>query len=117
MSFTHLHVHTQYSILDGATRIKDMIAKAISDGMPAVAITDHGNMFGVKAFYDECKKQKFKGIIGSEAYVARRTRFDKSEVIDRSGEHLVILAKNMTGYKNLTKLTSAAAVEGFYYPS
>ncbi|MBR2980944.1 MAG: DNA polymerase III subunit alpha [Odoribacter sp.] len=115
MSFTHLHVHTQYSILDGATRIKDMIAKAISDGMPAVAITDHGNMFGVKAFYDECKKQKFKGIIGSEAYVARRTRFDKSEVIDRSGEHLVILAKNITGYKNLTKLTSAAAVEGFYY--
>lgn len=115
MSFTHLHVHTQFSILDGATRIKDMIAKAISDGMPAVAITDHGNMFGVKAFYDECKKQKFKGIIGCEAYVARRTRFDKSETIDRSGEHLVILAKNITGYRNLTKLASAAAVEGFYY--
>ena len=115
MSFTHLHVHTQYSILDGATRIKDMIAKAKEDGMPAVAITDHGNMFGVKAFYDECKKQSFKGIIGCEAYVARRTRFDKSELIDRSGHHLVILAKNMKGYRNLTKLCSAAWIEGQYY--
>ena len=94
MSFTHLHVHSQFSILDGATRIKDMIAKAKADNMPAVALTDHGNMFGVKAFYDECKKQGFKGIIGCEAYVARRTRFDKTEQIDRSGEHLVILAKN-----------------------
>ena len=117
MSFTHLHVHTQYSILDGATRISDMIAKAKKDGMPAVAITDHGNMFGVKAFYDACKKEDFKGIIGCEAYVARRTRFDKSksERIDRSGWHLILLAKNLKGYRNLTKLCSAAWVEGHHY--
>ncbi len=115
MSFTHLHVHTQYSILDGATRIPDMVKKAKEDGMGAVAITDHGNMYGVKAFYDECRRQKMKPIIGCEAYVARRGMAEKKTKEDASGEHLIILAKNLTGYKNLMKLCSKAFTEGMYY--
>lgn len=115
MAFTHFHVHSQYSILDGAASIPGLIAKAKADGMTALSLTDHGNMFGAKLFYDLCRKHKIKPIMGCEAYVARISRFNKEKPIDRSGEHLIILAKNLQGYRNLTKLASAAYIDGFYY--
>lgn len=115
MSFTHLHVHSQYSILDGAASLKGLVKKAVADGMPALALTDHGNMFGAKLFYDLCKAEGVKPIIGMEAYVARVSLDSKEKEVDRSGEHLVILAKNMTGYKNLVRLCSIAHTDGFYY--
>ena len=115
--FTHLHVHTQYSILDGASNVPDLIAKAKGDGMKAVAITDHGNMFGVKTFYNEARNQGIKPIIGCEMYMAEGSRHEKSEKKDRSGYHLIVLAKNYTGYRNLIKLVSYAWTEGFYYTS
>jgi len=114
-SFTHLHVHTQYSILDGASAIGALLDKAKADGQPAIAITDHGNMYGVKEFYDKAKQKEIKPILGCEAYVATNSRFDKSGKEDRSGDHLIILAKNLQGYKNLTKLASFAFIDGFYY--
>ncbi len=114
-TFTHLHVHTQYSILDGAAVIKSLIAKAKKDNMEAVAITDHGNMFGVKEFHNEAKKQGIKPILGCEVYVARRSRFEKSDKSDGGGFHLVLLAKNKQGYKNLIKMVSYGWTEGFYY--
>src|ERR1035437_10888549 len=87
VDFVHLHVHSQYSILDGACKLTDMIEKAIADGMPGVAVTDHGNMFGIKEFHDEASKHKgFKPIIGCETYVARRSHKEKSELIDRKGD-------------------------------
>ena len=113
--FVHLHVHTQYSILDGASNISELIAKARNDGMPAVAITDHGNMFGVKEFVNEANKQGIKPIIGCEVYVASRSRTDRTEKEDRSSRHLILLAKNLTGYLNLAKLVSLGYIEGFYY--
>lgn len=113
--FTHLHVHSQYSILDGAASISGLVTKAKSDGMVALALTDHGTMFGVKEFHIECKKQNIKPILGCETYVAARTITDKSEKIDRAGYHLILLAKNKTGYKNLVKLVSIGNTEGFYY--
>ncbi len=115
MKFTHFHVHSQYSILDGAASISGLIDKAVADGMPALSLTDHGNMFGIKLFYDTCRKKGIKPILGCEAYVARVSRFNKEKQIDRSGEHLILLAKNLAGYRNLVKLTSAAFVEGYYY--
>lgn len=114
-NFTHLHVHTQYSILDGASNIKELITKAKNDGMTALAITDHGNMFGVKEFYNEARARKIKPIIGCEAYVAENNRFEKTGKEDRSGHHLILLAKNITGYQNLVKLVSLSYTEGFYY--
>ena len=113
--FTHLHVHSQYSILDGASKIKRMIDKAKEDGMPAIALTDHGNMFGIKEFHAAATSSGVKPILGIEAYVARRTRFDKGERQDRSGYHLIILAKNKVGYHNLMRLASLGYVDGFYY--
>lgn len=115
MKFTHLHVHSQYSILDGAASIKGLVSKAKSDGMTALALTDHGTMYGAKLFYDTCRKEKIKPIIGLEAYVARRSLKKKQEPVDRSGEHLIVIAKNHTGYKNLMKLCSISSIEGFYY--
>ena len=115
MKFTHFHVHSQYSILDGAASIPGLIDKAIADGMPAISLTDHGSMYGIKLFYDICRKKGIKPILGCETYVARVSRFSKTQQADRSGEHLILLAKNLTGYKNLVKLVSAAHVEGFYY--
>ena len=115
MSFTHLHVHSQYSILDGAASVHGLVAKAVKDGMPAIALTDHGNMFGIKLFHDQCREKGIKPILGVEGYVARVSRHDKEREIDRSGEHLILLAKNAQGYKNLVKLCSIAYTEGFYY--
>ncbi|MCF8372856.1 MAG: DNA polymerase III subunit alpha [Bacteroidales bacterium] len=113
--FVHLHVHTQYSILDGASNIPKIIAKAKDNGMKAIAITDHGNMFGAKVFHKEAHKQGIKPILGCEVYVSKTTRFDKSDKIDRGGNHLILLAKNPVGYKNLIKLVSFAWMEGYYY--
>ena len=106
MEFTHLHVHTQYSILDGASSIPVLMKKAKEDGMKALAITDHGNLFGAKEFYNEARSHSIKPIIGCEVYLARRNRFDASTKEDRGGYHLILLAKDLTGYKNLVKLVS-----------
>ncbi len=114
VDFTHLHVHTEYSILDGACRIKPLIKRAEELGQKAIAITDHGVMFGCIDFYLECKEHGIKPIIGCEVYVAPRTRFDKVHGIDNKRNHLVLLAKNFNGYKNLVKLVSSAWVDGFY---
>ena len=161
--FVHLHVHSQYSLLDGQASISKLVDKAIADGMPGIALTDHGNMFGVKEFFnyvkkknsarkdrikflqslierlengtaseaemgddasaalakarlelDSMPKEDFKGIIGSEVYVARRSLYDKEGKPDQSGYHLILLAKNEKGYKNLIKIVSKAWTEGFY---
>jgi DNA polymerase-3 subunit alpha len=114
-SFVHLHVHTQYSILDGASGIKALMKRARDLDMEALAITDHGNMFGVKEFHDAAVAARIKPIIGCEIYVARGTLEDKTTKEDRSGDHLILLAKNKTGYSNLIKLVSHAWIKGFYY--
>ncbi len=113
--FTHLHVHTQYSILDGASSIPDLIDRVKELGMDSIAITDHGNMFGVKEFHNTASKKGVKPIIGCEIYVAKRSIEDVSGKEDRSGDHLILLAKNLKGYKNLIKLISTAWIKGFYY--
>lgn len=113
MSFTHLHVHTEYSLLDGAARINDLIDRAKELGMDSIAITDHGNMYGVIEFYKKCTKAGIKPIIGMEAYVAPKTIADKNGKSENA--HLILLCKNLTGYKNLIKLSSIAFVDGFYY--
>ena len=117
MSFAHLHVHTQYSILDGQSKIRDLIDTAVANGQPALAITDHGNMFGVKEFLDTVAKKEapLKPIVGCEMYVAGNSRFDRKGREDQSSYHLIMLAKNMDGYHNLIKLSSKAYIEGFYY--
>ena len=114
-SFVHLHVHTQYSILDGAAAVKPLVSRARELGMTAIAITDHGNMFGVKGFHDAATEESIKPIIGCEIYVARTSLEDKTSVEDRSGDHLILLAKNKTGYLNLVRLVSEAWIRGFYY--
>lgn len=113
--FVHLHVHSQYSILDGAAKTGDLAAKAKEQEMPAVAVTDHGNMFAAKEFHVACNKAGVKPILGIEAYVARRGHLVKEEKSDGSGHHLVLLAKNYKGYQNLMKLTSIAHTDGMYY--
>ena len=114
--FVHLHVHTTYSLLDSTLRLSDLFRKAKEYKMPAIAITDHGNLFGAIEFYQQAQKAGIKPIIGCELYVAPRSRFDKSSSdIGESSRHLVILVKNMQGYKNLLKLTTAGYLEGFYY--
>lgn len=114
--FIHLHVHTQYSILDGACRIKEMVKKAVDLGMKGVAITDHGNLFGLKEFHEAaCAHKGFKPIIGCETYVARRDHKDKVEMGDRKGDHLILLAKDLNGYHNLVRLISFAWKDGHYY--
>ena len=113
--FTHLHLHTHYSLLDGAASIESLVNKAKENGMNAMAITDHGNMYGVVEFVQYARKQGIKPIIGCEMYVAEGSRFEKRGRMDRSGYHLILLAKNLIGYKNLCKLCSIGFQEGFYY--
>ena len=140
MNFTHLHVHSHYSLLDGLSKVEEIVDKCIDSGMNAVALTDHGNMYGIKDLLDYCKKVNgerkklmgdegfvpFKPIVGVEAYCARRGRLSKNEdkaisaegrtyVIDRSGWHLILLAKNMTGYHNLCRLVSAGYMSDAFY--
>ena len=140
MSFAHLHLHTEHSLLDGLTRIPDLVKKCRASGMPAVAVTDHGNMFGMMKLFDACEKTKdaegnwaVKPILGCEVYVAPKTRFDRKleaknatgeegleDCVDPSGSrdagyHLVLLAKNSVGFTNLSRLVSAGFTEGFYY--
>jgi len=113
--FVHLHVHTEYSLLDGACRIKDLVSACKEKGMKSIAMTDHGVMFGAIDFYNECRAQGIKPIIGCEVYTARRTRFDKESAYDSDYGHLILLAKDNVGYKNLIKIVSAAYTDGFYY--
>ena len=113
--FVHLHIHSEFSLLDGANRIKDLPVRAKELGMDAMAITDHGVMYGAIDFYKACKKEGIKPIIGCEVYVAPRSRFDKEPNIDNKYNHLIILAKNNQGYKNLSKLVSLGFTEGYYY--
>ncbi|MCY4036993.1 MAG: DNA polymerase III subunit alpha, partial [bacterium] len=127
-SFVHLHVHTEYSILDGASRVRDLVKAAAADGQPALGITDHGNMYGVIDFYRSCRSQGVKPVIGIEAYMAhedrrsrprRRGKLDDSGGSAEGGEklyyHLTLLAENNVGYKNLIQLSSRAFLEGYYY--
>ncbi|PIR13467.1 DNA polymerase III subunit alpha [Candidatus Falkowbacteria bacterium CG11_big_fil_rev_8_21_14_0_20_39_10] len=115
MSFVHLHNHTHYSLLDGLTKIDELIAAAKTEGAPAVAITDHGTMYGAIEFYQKCQAAGIKPIIGVEAYLAPGSRHDKVARADEKNYHLLLLAKDNEGYKNLIKLTSIAHLEGFYY--
>jgi len=115
MKFTHLHVHTHYSLLDGLIKPRELVQKVKDDGATAVAITDHGVMYGVIDFYKECRKEDIKPIIGCEMYLAPNGRHNKRAKADEKNYHLVLLAKNNTGYKNLIQLVSAAHLEGFYY--
>ena len=115
--FAHLHLHSVYSLLDGAIRISDLVKEVKAQGMSSVAITDHGNMFGTLDFYDAAVKEGIKPLIGCEFYVAPGSRFEKKNVdriADGNAFHLVLLAKNKTGYKNMIKMASRAYTEGFY---
>ncbi len=114
-NFVHLHNHSEYSLLDGAARLTDMVKKAKELGMPAVALTDHGVMYGVVDFYKLAKKEGIKPIIGCEVYVAPRSRFEKTPRREESAYHLILLAENQVGYQNLCALSSYAFTEGFYY--
>jgi DNA polymerase-3 subunit alpha len=115
LAFTHLHVHTEYSLLDGAARIGELVAQAKKLKMTSLAITDHGNMFGVIDFYKACCKAGIKPVLGCEVYTAARRMEDMDPTKDKYQGHLVLLAENMTGYKNLMKIVSAAYTRGFYY--
>ena len=115
MSFAHLHVHTEYSLLDGFSNIKKLVKRVKEMNMESIAITDHGTMFGVIDFYKAAKAEGIKPIIGLEAYMAARTMKDKDSKLDRTSSHLLLLAENETGYRNLLKIASAAQMEGFYY--
>ena len=127
-SFTHLHVHTEYSMLDGAARIGEVVGAAVADGQPALGITDHGNMYGILDFYKECRKQGIKPILGTEAYMAHESRFERparrGRVDDTGGDtdggrklyyHLTLLAESNEGYRNLIQLASRAFLEGYFY--
>ncbi len=115
MKFTHLHTHSHYSLLDGLSKVKDMVKLAKEHGMTAIALTDHGVMYGAIDFYTTCVKNGIKPIIGCEVYVANRSRLQKEPNIDNKRYHLTLLAKDNTGYQNLIKLTTAAHLEGYYY--
>lgn len=115
VDFVHLHNHSEYSLLDGLSKIKPMVEYAKKLGMKAIAITDHGNMYGAIKFYKACKEAGIKPIIGCEIYVAKRSMHDKEAGVDKDQNHLILLAKNGTGYKNLIKIVSISHLEGFYY--
>ena len=127
-SFTHLHTHTEFSMLDGAARVGDLVAAAVADGQPALGITDHGNMYGVLDFYKACRDQGVVPIIGTESYMAGESRLERpvrrGRVDDTGGDvdggqklyyHLTLLAETVEGYRNLMQLSSAAYLEGYYY--
>ncbi|MGN0550541.1 MAG: DNA polymerase III subunit alpha [Acutalibacteraceae bacterium] len=114
MAFVHLHVHSEYSLLDGACKLKELVKLAKSQGQTAVAVTDHGAMYSAVDFYKLAKKEGIKPVIGCEVYVAKRGRLDKTPELDRENRHMVLLCKNNTGYQNLIKLVSLAWTEGFY---
>ena len=117
-NFVHLHVHSEYSLLDGAARIKGLVEKAVKLGMPAVALTDHGVMYGVIEFYKAAKKAGIKPIIGCEVYMAPKSRFEKQASKGKREDtsyHLTLLAANNQGYQNLMRLASFGFLEGFYY--
>ena len=112
--FVHLHLHSQYSLLDGANRLEELLQTASESQMPAMALTDHGNMFGAVDFYKKAHSAGVKPILGMEAYVAQGSRLERQP--GRGGSnHLVLLAENATGYQNLIKLTSSAYLDGFYW--
>ncbi|HEY5096652.1 MAG TPA: PHP domain-containing protein, partial [Acidimicrobiales bacterium] len=127
-SFTHLHTHTEFSMLDGAARVNDLVQAAVADGQPALGITDHGNMYGVLDFYAACREAGINPVIGTEAYMAAESRHERpvrrGKVDDTGGDvaggeklyyHLTLLAESTEGYRNLLKLSSAAYLEGYYY--
>lgn len=113
--FVHLHVHTEYSLLDGASRIKPLVNHVKSIGQKAIAITDHAVLFGIQEMYDEANKVGIKPILGMEGYMARSSRFEKDKELDKSPNHILFLTTSLDGYKNLIKLSSLAQLEGFYY--
>ncbi|MDE5564999.1 MAG: PHP domain-containing protein, partial [Oscillospiraceae bacterium] len=113
-AFVHLHVHSEYSLLDGACRISQLVEQTKALGQTAVAVTDHGNLYAAVTFYEAAKEASIKPIIGCEVYVAQRTRFDRDALLDGKSYHLVLLCENEEGYQNLVKLVSAANLEGFY---
>ncbi|HID15500.1 MAG TPA: PHP domain-containing protein, partial [Candidatus Atribacteria bacterium] len=113
--FVHLHNHTEYSLLDGSCRISDLIEKTVEYGMDAVAITDHGVMYGVIEFYDKAKKAGIKPLIGIETYVAPESLYKKEPKAKVKSYHLTLIAKNKKGYQNLLALSSVAQIDGFYY--
>lgn len=113
-SFVHLHLHSQYSLLDGANRLDDVLAAAKAAAMPAVALTDHGNLFGALDFYDRARKLGVRPIVGMEAYVAQGSHTDR-DASRSSSNHLVLLARNEVGYRNLIRLTTRSYLDGFYY--
>ncbi len=113
--FIHLHTHSHYSLLDGLSKIGDLVEKAKEDGMEAIALTDHGAMYGAIDFYMECTKAGIKPIIGVEAYMAVRNLGDKEPGVDNKRYHLTLLAKNFEGYKNLMKLVTISQIDGYYY--
>ena len=114
MGFVHLHVHTEYSLLDGACRIGSLVERVKELGQTAIAITDHGVMYGVVDFYKACRAARIKPILGCEVYVAPRTMQDRVHGIDNEARHLVLLCENETGYRNLSYLVSMGFIEGFY---
>ena len=115
MSFVHLHVHTHYSLLDGFSKIKKLVQRTKELGMPAVAISDHGSMFGVIEFYQAARAVGVKPIIGMEGYLSPRRMYQKDAQFDKRAAHILLLAKNQTGYQNLLEIASASQLEGFYY--
>ena len=115
MRFTHLHTHSHYSLLDGLSKIDELVARAKELGMDSLALTDHGAMYGAIEFYNKCKEAGIKPIIGLEAYISPRGMLEKSGKVDADYFHLTLLAQNQEGYKNLILLSTAAHLEGFYY--
>jgi len=115
--FVHLHTHSEYSLLDGLSRLRDLVARAKALDMPALALTDHGALYGAVDFYTTAKAAGIKPIIGVETYIARGSRFDRDAKVEGHGKpfHLVLLAKNFTGYQNLVSLVTSANLEGYYY--